>query len=108
MATLDKVTKAHLACTYASLILHDEGLAVNNTKILDLIAAAGVTDIDRFYAKLYANTLNNATIESAIASGGAGGSSVSVAAGAAPAGGSAPAAVEAKKEEKKQPGRKIF
>ncbi|EGR26948.1 hypothetical protein IMG5_203990 [Ichthyophthirius multifiliis] len=99
LKNLDKVTKSHLAATYAALILHDEGLNINGQKILDLINAAGVKDFEKFYAKLYASNLNNASIEQAISTGGAGASSAPVTAQT-----SAP--VEAKKEEKKAEAKK--
>jgi|UniRef100_A0A7S4LD12 large subunit ribosomal protein LP1 len=87
---------SELACTYAALILHDEGVEITQDKLKAIIAAAGV-EIESYYPMMFAKYLDGKDLGSmlTVSSGGGGG-------GAAPAagGGAAPAAEE-KKEEKK-------
>ncbi|RWV90607.1 hypothetical protein GW17_00047178 [Ensete ventricosum] len=89
-----------LACTYAALILNDDGNA---------ITAANVT-IDSYWAPLFAKLLDKRSVDDLILSVGSGGGGAPIGVSAAPAagdGGSAPAAAaaaaaEEKKEEPKE------
>jgi len=90
--------KAELACTFAALILHDDGLKVDGDSIGKLLQAANV-QIEPYWPKMYASMLANKKIGDLIAasaSGGGGGD----AAPAAAAGGKA----DAKKDDKAKGG----
>ena len=52
----------HLACAYAMLLLHDEGLPINAAKISQVITRANIPNVESFYAKLYANNVNAAVL----------------------------------------------
>lgn len=67
---------AELACTYAALILHDQGIDIKGfifsyagDKIAKLINASGVK-IDAFWPKLYAKALEGRSIADFFAVGG--------------------------------------
>ena len=84
-----------LACTYAALILHDEGLEVTAEKITTLTGAANI-EVEAFYPTLFASFLQTKPLGGLLSNvGGAGGAPVEGDAPAA-AGGDAPA-----KEDKK-------
>ena len=57
----------HLACAYAMILLHDEGLPINAAKISEVIAKAKIPNIESFYAKLYANNVNASVLATTIA-----------------------------------------
>ena len=54
VAQLSEVDKATLACTYAALILHDNEMEIDATRIL---TSAGIK-IEKFWPKLFAKTLS--------------------------------------------------
>ena len=87
-----------LACTYASLILHDDGLPITEANVNKLIAASGV-EVPSFWPKLFVSAMKSEDMTKLCCSlpdGGAGGD--------APAGGAAPAAAapaDNKKDDKK-------
>ncbi|XP_010519571.1 PREDICTED: 60S acidic ribosomal protein P1 [Tarenaya hassleriana] len=97
-----------LACTYAALILHDEGIHVTAEKISALVKAANLT-VESYWPSLFAKLCEKKNIDDLIMNVGSGGGAAPVAA-AAPAAGaaagaaaeSAPAAEEKKKEEPKE------
>eukprot|EP00216_Chloropicon_sp_CCMP2111_P005716 CAMPEP_0198237240 /NCGR_PEP_ID=MMETSP1446-20131203/3079_1 /TAXON_ID=1461542 ORGANISM="Unidentified sp, Strain CCMP2111" /NCGR_SAMPLE_ID=MMETSP1446 /ASSEMBLY_ACC=CAM_ASM_001112 /LENGTH=106 /DNA_ID=CAMNT_0043919321 /DNA_START=116 /DNA_END=436 /DNA_ORIENTATION=+ len=93
------MSSAELACTYASLILHDDGIPITADKISTLVKAAGVT-VEPYWAPLFASLLERKNIEDLITNVGGGGAPAAAAGGAA-AGGAA-AAEEAKKEESEE------
>ncbi len=90
VAQLDKNAIAELACTYAALICHDEGLEVNAAQITKLIEASG-NKVDSFWPNIFAKALAGKNVGDLLCGGGA--------AAAAPA--QASAAPAAKVEEKK-------
>ncbi|CAL9111829.1 hypothetical protein C4D60_Mb03t10970 [Musa balbisiana] len=95
-----------LACCYAALILHDDGIPITSEKIMTLVKAAKLT-IDSYWAPLFAKLLEKRSIDDLILSVGSGGGGAAVAVSAAPAAGdgaAAPAApaAEEKKEEPKE------
>lgn len=47
---------SELACTYAALILHDEGVEITQDKIAAIVQAAGV-QIEGYYPMLFAKYL---------------------------------------------------
>ncbi|GAA0187031.1 ribosomal protein [Lithospermum erythrorhizon] len=90
-----------LACTYASLILHDDGIPITAEKIATLVKAANVS-IESYWPSLFAKLAEKRNIEDLIMNVGAGGGGAPMAAAAPAAGGSAAPAAPAAKEEKKE------
>ncbi|CAL9081743.1 unnamed protein product [Musa acuminata var. zebrina] len=95
-----------LACTYAALILHDDGIPITSEKILTVVKAANLT-IDSYWAPLFAKLLEKRSVDDLILTVGSGGGGASVAVSAAPAagagGGAAAAAAPAAEEKKEEP-----
>ncbi|KAL0340928.1 UNVERIFIED_CONTAM: 60S acidic ribosomal protein P1 [Sesamum radiatum] len=97
-----------LACTYATLILFDDGIPITAEKIATLVKAANVT-VESYWPSLFAKLCEKKNIEDLILNVGAGGGGAAVAV-AAPAGGAAggaaaaaaPAAEEKKEEPKEE------
>mmetsp|Transcript_39479 Transcript_39479/g.87818 ORF Transcript_39479/g.87818 Transcript_39479/m.87818 type:complete len:107 (+) Transcript_39479:82-402(+) len=91
---------SELACTYAALILHDDGLEITADNISAIVKAAGIT-VEPYWPGLFAKLFAKKSIEDLISNVGAAPAAGAVA--AAPAAGGAPAAAAApKKEEKKE------
>ncbi|KAL7184610.1 hypothetical protein ACSBR2_026708 [Camellia fascicularis] len=98
---------SELACSYAALILHDDGIPVTAEKIATLVKAANVP-IESYWPGLFAKLFEKRNIDDLIMNVGSGGGGAAVAF-SAPAGGggsaaapAAAAAVEEKKEEPKE------
>ncbi|THU73775.1 hypothetical protein C4D60_Mb04t26410 [Musa balbisiana] len=94
-----------LACTYAALILNDDGIAITSEKISTLVKAANVT-IDSYWAPLFAKLLEKRSVDDLILSVGSGGGGAPIGVSAAPAagdGGSVAAAAPAAEEKKEEP-----
>ncbi|KAL9234589.1 hypothetical protein vseg_009445 [Gypsophila vaccaria] len=91
---------SELACTYAALALHDDGIAPTADNISTLIKAANI-NVDSFWPSLFAKLLEKRNAGDLIANVGAGGGGGAAAAPAAGGAAAAPAAEE-KKEEKKE------
>ncbi|XP_073021567.1 large ribosomal subunit protein P1-like isoform X2 [Primulina eburnea] len=95
---------AELACSYAALILHDDGIAVTAEKIAALVKAGGLT-VESYWPSLFAKLCEKRNIEDLVMNVGSGGGSAAVAV-SAPAGGTAAgstAAAAPVAEEKKEP-----
>ena len=92
------MSNAELACTYAALILHDDGIAITADKIATIVKAAGV-EIEPYWPTLFAKLLERKSIEDLITNVGGGGAAPAAAAGGAAAGG---AAAEEEKEESEE------
>jgi len=90
------MSKSELACVYACLALHDDGVEITADNILALTKAAGV-EVEPYWPGLFAKLVEKKSIEDFIVNVGAGGGAPA-AGGAAPAAGGA-AAAEEKKEE---------
>merc|ERR1712151_468101 len=93
--SLDETQRSRMACTFASLMLHDEGIELNNTNLKKVIDAAGVT-VAPYWPMLFAQALSGKDL----------GSFLNVSGGSAPVqqsggGGGAPAPGDAPKEEAK-------
>ncbi|KAJ1693232.1 hypothetical protein LUZ63_009930 [Rhynchospora breviuscula] len=96
-----------LACTYASLILQDDGIPITSEKISTIVKAANLK-IDSYWPALFEKLLERRSVGDLILSVGSGGGGAPAAVSAVPAGGAsaasaaAAAAVEEKKEEPKE------
>ncbi|XP_059454263.1 large ribosomal subunit protein P1 [Corylus avellana] len=98
------MSSSELACTYASLILHDDGIAITADKIATLVKSAGVT-VESYWPSLFAKLSEKRSIEDLVlnaASGGGGGCAAPVAVAAAAGGAAAAAAAAPKVEEKEE------
>ena len=87
---LSPAERAQLACTYATLILHDEKIDIKADKIAKLVSAAGV-NVEAYWPKLIAKALEGRSVADFF-----GGS-------AAPAAPAADPAKEVKAEKKEAP-----
>ncbi|CAI9774211.1 unnamed protein product [Fraxinus pennsylvanica] len=99
------MTVGEIACTYACLILHDDGIPVTAEKIATLVKAANVS-VESYWPSLFAKLCEKRSIEDLVTNVGAGGggAAVSVAAPAGgAAGGAATAAAPAAEEKKEEP-----
>ena len=97
---LDKATHDEYACTFAALILHDEGVEITADKIKKVVEASG-NKVDSYWPGLFAKALAGKSVGDLLSAG--------APAGGAAAGGAAPAqtattqaAAPAKKEEPKK------
>ncbi|XP_073310773.1 large ribosomal subunit protein P1-like [Primulina huaijiensis] len=96
-----------LACTYAALILHDDGIAVTAEKIAKLVETANLK-VESYWPSLFAKLCEKRNVEDLVMNvgSGGGGAAVAVSAPTAGAGGGPPAfaapAAEEKKEEPKE------
>eukprot|EP00331_Platyophrya_macrostoma_P031227 CAMPEP_0176446034 /NCGR_PEP_ID=MMETSP0127-20121128/24076_1 /TAXON_ID=938130 /ORGANISM="Platyophrya macrostoma, Strain WH" /LENGTH=89 /DNA_ID=CAMNT_0017831973 /DNA_START=46 /DNA_END=311 /DNA_ORIENTATION=- len=72
---VDKTTHDEMCCTYAALILQDEGLEISGEKINKLIAASG-NKVDAYWPGLFARALHGKNVSELLLGGGgaAGGS----------------------------------
>ncbi|XXG66900.1 hypothetical protein AAC387_Pa06g0366 [Persea americana] len=93
-----------IACTYACLILHDDGISITADKISTLVNAAGVK-VQAYWPGLFVKLLQKKNVDDLILNAGSGGGAP-VAFSAPAAGGAAAAAdapaVEEKREEPKE------
>ncbi|XP_011075897.1 60S acidic ribosomal protein P1-like [Sesamum indicum] len=99
----EKMSFGELACTYAALILHDDGIPITAEKIATLVKAANVT-VESYWPSLFAKLCEKRNIDDLVMNVGSGGGGAAIAA-AAPAGGAsggAPAAEEKKEEPKEE------
>ncbi|KAK3042842.1 hypothetical protein RJ639_001115 [Escallonia herrerae] len=93
-----------LGCTYASLILQDDGIPITAEKIAALLKAANVA-AESYWPSLFAKLAEKRNIEDLITNVGAGGGGAAVAVAAPSAGGGGAAApAAAAVEEKKNTG----
>ncbi|CAG8959696.1 hypothetical protein HYALB_00006089 [Hymenoscyphus albidus] len=94
------MSTAELAVSYAALILADDGVDITADKLLTLIKAAGVEDVEPIWTSLFAKALEGKDVKDLLLNVGSGGGAA--AAGAPAAGGAGgEAAPEAAKEEEK-------
>ncbi|KAI8924286.1 60s acidic ribosomal protein-domain-containing protein [Entophlyctis helioformis] len=97
------MSTAELACTYAALILADEGLEITADKLSALIEAAGL-EVEAIWPTIFAKALAGKDVNAFLFNVGSGAGAAPAAGAPAAAGGAAPAAAAAasKKEEKKE------
>merc|ERR1712184_189522 len=90
---------AELACTYAALILNDDGVDITADKITAILKAANVS-VEPFWPGLFAGALKDVNVSDLISNIGSGAGSAAPAGGAAAGGAAAEdaPAEEAKKE----------
>ena len=92
-----------LACTYAALILHDDGQEVTADKISEVVKASGL-EIEPYWAGLFAKFLEQKSVGDLISNvgGGGGGGGGSRAAGGAGGDAGAEAAPAEEEEEEEE------
>merc|ERR1711992_340157 len=93
LTDFDSKMSAELACTYAALILNDDGIDITGDKIATILKAAKV-DCEPFWPGLFAGALKDVNVTELISNIGSG-------VGSGPAAGGA-AAEETKEEAKKE------
>lgn len=96
---LDQATRDQLCCTYAALILHDDGQEVSAAKINTLIDASH-NSVEKYWPILFARTLGGRDLNGLIFATSSGSASPAATAGT-PAQAAAAPKEAAKKEEKK-------
>ncbi|OAY27931.1 60S acidic ribosomal protein P1 [Manihot esculenta] len=90
-----------VACTYAALILYDDGIPITAEKIAQLVKAANVS-VESYWPSLFAKLLEKRNLEDLIMNVGSGGGAGPVAAAVPAAAGGAAAAAAPPPEEKKK------
>jgi len=94
-----------LACIYAALILHDDGISITADKISTILKAAGVS-VEPYWPTLFAKALDSVDIGSLLGSLGSAASAVSAGPVSGGGGGAtataAPVAAEEKEEVKEE------
>merc|ERR1712179_179723 len=94
--SLSQAEHDELCCSYAALMLHDDGVEITAEKLAKVIKDSGNT-VEPYWPMLFAKALKSANVDDLLTNV----ASAGPAAGPA-AGGAGPAAVEEKKEEKKE------
>merc|ERR1719230_1846644 len=69
---LSKEQSDELLCTYAALILHDDGAEINPAAMNNLIKASGCT-VEGYWPTLFAKMIQTNGMEALLAAGGGGG-----------------------------------
>ncbi|XP_065865193.1 large ribosomal subunit protein P1-like [Euphorbia lathyris] len=91
-----------LACSYAAMILFDDGIPITSEKIAQLVKAANVT-VESYWPSLFAKLAEKRNLEDLIMNVGSGGGGAAVAVAAPAAGGAAAAAAPPPEEKKEEP-----
>ncbi|BCR83740.1 ribosomal protein P1 [Aspergillus chevalieri] len=95
------MSTAELACSYAALILADDGVEVTADKLQTLLGAAKVQEVEPIWTSIFAKALEGKDIKELLTNVGSAGPAAPAAAGGA-AEAPAEAAAEEKKEEEKE------
>ena len=95
---LSKEEHDELCCSYAALMLHDDGLEITAEKLSAVIKASG-NEVEPYWPMLFAKALKGADVGALLSNIG----SAAPAGGPAAAAGDAPAAEEKKEEKKEEP-----
>ncbi|KAL9665426.1 hypothetical protein QQ045_020846 [Rhodiola kirilowii] len=93
---------SELACTYACLALHDDGIAITAEKIATLVKAANVS-VESYWPSLFAKLVEKKNIEDLIVNVGSGGGGAAVSVSASATGATPVAAAQAVEEKKEEP-----
>ncbi|KAK4575350.1 60S acidic ribosomal protein P1 [Recurvomyces mirabilis] len=102
------MSTSELAVSYAALILADDGVEITADKLMSLITAAKVPEVEPIWTTLFAKALEGKDVKDMLLNTGSGAAAPAAAAAAAPAaggaaaGGDAAPAAEEKKEEAKE------
>ncbi|PKY04069.1 hypothetical protein P168DRAFT_304422 [Aspergillus campestris IBT 28561] len=96
------MSTAELACSYAALILADDGVEVTADKLQTLLSAAKVPEVEPIWTSIFAKALEGKDIKDLLTNVGSGGPAAPAAAGGAAAAAPAEAAEEKKEEEKEE------
>eukprot|EP00127_Corallochytrium_limacisporum_P005981 Clim_evm58s215 gene=Clim_evmTU58s215 len=97
------MSKSELACVYSALILADDEVEITADKMSKIIAAAGISDVESFWPRMFARALEGKDIKDMLTNVGAAGPAAAGGAAAGGAGGDAGApAEEAAKEEEEE------
>ncbi|XP_020212714.1 60S acidic ribosomal protein P1-3 [Cajanus cajan] len=93
-----------VACSYAALILHEDGIGITADKIVALLKTAKV-EVDSYWPTLFAKLAEKKNLGDLIANAAGGGApaAVAVAPVAASGGGAAAAAPAAEEKKKEEP-----
>ncbi|EKD13807.1 putative 60S acidic ribosomal protein P1 [Drepanopeziza brunnea f. sp. 'multigermtubi' MB_m1] len=94
------MSNAELATSYAALILADDGVDITADKLMTLIKAANIDDVEPIWTSLFAKALEGKDVKDLLLNVGSGGGAAAPAAGGAAAG--ADAVADAPKEEEKE------
>ncbi|MBA0620700.1 hypothetical protein Godav_006392 [Gossypium davidsonii] len=94
-------TVGEAACSYAALILYDDGIPITAEKISTLVKAANVS-VESYWPSLFAKLFEKCNIEDLITNVGGGGAPVAAAAPVAAGGGAGAAAPPPAEEKKKE------
>ncbi|KAH7522627.1 large ribosomal subunit protein P1 [Ziziphus jujuba] len=95
------VSVGEFACSYAVMILQDDGIPITAEKIAALVKAANI-QVESYWPSLFAKLAEKRNIEDLILNAGAGGGGAPVAAAAPAAGGGGGGAAAPPPEEKKE------
>merc|ERR1711959_470313 len=95
-SALSQAEHDELCCSYAALMLHDDGVEITAEKLAKVIKDSGNT-VEPYWPMLFAKALKSANVDDLLTNVASAGPAAPAAGGAGPA-----AAVEEKKEEKKE------
>ncbi|CDI83871.1 60S acidic ribosomal protein P1, putative [Eimeria acervulina] len=103
-SSLSDNQRQELLCTYAALILSDEGMEISAENIQKLVSAAGAS-VEPYMPGLFARALKGHKVEDLITGAGSAAAAAPAAAAAAPAaaGGGAPAEKGGKAAKQEEP-----
>ncbi|KAL2345952.1 hypothetical protein Fmac_007237 [Flemingia macrophylla] len=90
-----------VACSYAALILHEDGIGITADKIVALLKTAKV-EVESYWPTLFAKLAEKKNLGDLIANAAGGGAPVAVAVAPVAAAGAAAAAAPAAEEKKKE------
>ncbi|KAK9914581.1 hypothetical protein M0R45_038352 [Rubus argutus] len=96
------MSTGEVACSYAAMILHDDGIPITAEKIATLVKAANV-NVEPYWPSLFAKLAEKKNLDDLTANVGCGGGGGAAPVAAAAPAGSATAAAPAAEEKKDEP-----
>ncbi|PLN84176.1 60s acidic ribosomal protein-domain-containing protein [Aspergillus taichungensis] len=96
------MSTAELACSYAALILADDGVEITADKLQTLLSAAKVPEVEPIWTSIFAKALEGKDIKELMTNVGSAGPAAPAAAAGGAAAAPAEAAEEKKEEEKEE------